>query len=112
MVRTPPRRRALGVLAALSLSTGSVSAQAADPLPSWKDGAAKTAFTDFIGRVIKEGGADFVPPAERIATFDNDGTLWCEHPFYSQLAFAFDQLKTMAPKHPEWKTQQPFKALL
>ena len=61
-----------------------------DPLPSWNDGAAKKAITDFVGRVTMQGGADFVPPEMRIATFDNDGTLWCEQPFYFQLAFAFD----------------------
>src|ERR1700744_5365850 len=84
----------------------------ATTLPSWNDGAAKKAITDFVGRVTMQGGADFVPPEMRIATFDNDGTLWCEQPFYFQLAFAFDEAKAMAPRHPEWKTQQPFKALL
>ena len=83
-----------------------------DPLPSWNDGAAKNAIADFVTRVTTGGGADFVPRAERIATFDNDGTLWCEQPYYFQLAFAFDQVKAMAPQHPEWKTRQPFKALL
>jgi phosphoglycolate phosphatase-like HAD superfamily hydrolase len=83
-----------------------------DPLPSWNDGAAKKAITDFVARVTAQGGTDFVPPEQRIATFDNDGTLWCEQPYYFQLAFAFDQAKAMAPEHPEWKTEQPFKALL
>jgi phosphoglycolate phosphatase-like HAD superfamily hydrolase len=83
-----------------------------DPLPSWNEGAVKKSITDFVARVTAQGGADFVPPAERIATFDNDGTLWCEQPYYFQLAFALDQVKAMAPKHPEWKTQQPFKGLL
>lgn len=83
-----------------------------DPLPSWNDGAVKTAITDFVARVTKEGGPDFVPPAERIATFDNDGTLWVEKPVYFQLAFAFDRIRTLAPQHPEWKTKQPFKGLL
>jgi phosphoglycolate phosphatase-like HAD superfamily hydrolase len=87
-------------------------AQALDPLPSWNDGAAKKAITDFVARVTTQGGADFVPPEQRIATFDNDGTLWCEQPVYFQVAFAFDEVKAMAPKHPEWKTKQPFKALL
>ncbi|WP_342729171.1 HAD family hydrolase [Bradyrhizobium sp. B097] len=84
----------------------------ADPLPSWNDGAAKTAITDFVARVTRQGSADFVAPAERIATFDNDGTLWTEQPFYFQLAFALDRVKAMAPQHPKWRTQQPFKALL
>lgn len=83
-----------------------------DPLPSWNDGAPKKAILDFVARVTTQGGADFVPPAERIATFDNDGTLWCEQPYYFQLAFAFDQVKAMAPRHPEWKHEQPFKAVL
>src|SRR6202012_1724540 len=78
---------------------------------SWNDGATKDAITAFVARVTVQG-ADFVAPAERIAVFDNDGTLWCEQPFYFQLAFAFDQIKAMAPKHPEWKSQQPFKAVL
>ena len=70
------------------------------------------AITDFVARVTTEGGPDFVPVAERIAIFDNDGTLWTEQPVYFQLAFAFDRIKAMAPQHPEWKTTQPFKALL
>ena len=83
-----------------------------DPLPSWNDGANKRAITDFVARVTQHGGPDFVPPAERIATFDNDGTLWVEHPMYAQLAFALDRVKALAPMHPEWKDTQPFKAVL
>jgi len=83
-----------------------------DPLPSWNDGAVKKAITDFVSRVTTQGGADFVPAEQCIATFDNDGTLWCEQPFYFQLAFAFDRIKAMAPQHPEWKTTQPFRAIL
>ena len=91
----------------------SVSASAqTDPLPSWNDGAVKKSITDFVARVTKPGGPDFVPVPERIATFDNDGTLWCEQPIYFQLAFALDRVKALAPRHPEWKTKQPFKALL
>ncbi|KJC38863.1 HAD family hydrolase [Bradyrhizobium sp. LTSP857] len=82
----------------------------AGPLPSWNDGPVKTSIVDFVARV--SGGADFVPPAERIAVFDNDGTLWCEQPVYFQVAFAFDRIKAMAAQHPEWKTTQPFKAVL
>jgi phosphoserine phosphatase len=81
-------------------------------LPSWNDGAVKTSITDFVARVTTQGGADFVPPAERIATFDNDGTLWCEQPMYFQLAFALDRVKALAPQHTEWKTKQPFRAVL
>jgi len=83
-----------------------------DPLPSWNDTAAKHNIESFVDRVTKEGGKDFVPPAERIATFDNDGTLWVESPVYTQIAFAFDRVKAMAPQHPEWKTVQPFKGIL
>jgi hypothetical protein len=83
-----------------------------DPLPSWNEGASKRAIVEFVARVTREGGPDVVPPAERIATFDNDGTLWCEHPMYVQLAFALDRVKAMAPLHPDWKDKQPFKAAL
>jgi phosphoglycolate phosphatase-like HAD superfamily hydrolase len=98
----------LGVLLALGAS---VHAQT-DPLPSWSDGHAKQAILTFVEKVTTEGSPDFVPPAERIATFDNDGTLWPSHPMYTQLAFALDRIKELAPQHPEWKTQQPFKAVL
>ncbi|WP_430641585.1 HAD family hydrolase [Bradyrhizobium embrapense] len=84
----------------------------ADPLPSWNDGAARTAIVDFVARVTTPGGRDFVPPAERIATFDNDGTLWTEQPYYFQLAFALGRVKAMASEHPDWKARQPFKAVL
>ena len=84
----------------------------ADPLPSWNEGAAKAAIVEFVGRVTKEGGADFVKPAERIATFDNDGTLWAEQPLYFQFLFAIDRVKALAPQHSEWKDQEPFASLL
>jgi hypothetical protein len=88
------------------------AAQAADPLPSWNDGRAKQAIIAFVDEVTKEGGAGFVAPAERIATFDNDGTLWSEQPMYFQLFFAMDRVKALASQHPEWKTTQPFQAVL
>ena len=81
----------------------SLAAQSGDPLPSWNDGATKKSITDFVARVTTPGGADFVPVAERIAVFDNDGTLWAEQPMYFQLAFAIYRVKRMAPQHPEWK---------
>lgn len=81
-------------------------------LPSWNDGSAKEAIVDFVERVTTERGADFVPEADRIAVFDNDGTLWCEQPFYFQGLFAFDRIKALAPQHPEWKERPPFKAVL
>jgi phosphoglycolate phosphatase-like HAD superfamily hydrolase len=90
----------------------SASAQAKDPLPSWTKGPAKSAIIEFVRAVTKKGGKDYVPPDERIATFDNDGTLWVEYPIYTQILFAFDRVKELAPQHPEWKTTQPFKALL
>jgi phosphoglycolate phosphatase-like HAD superfamily hydrolase len=83
-----------------------------DPLPSWNDGPNKKSITDFVARVTTQGTPDFVPPELRIATFDNDGTLWTEQPVYFEVAFAFDRVKALAPDHPEWKTKQPFKGLL
>lgn len=102
-----------GVLAA-SFATGAARALAddADPLPSWNDGPVKQSILDFVNRVTTEGGADFVPQAQRIATFDNDGTLWAEQPIYFQFAFAIDRVKALADQHPEWKDTQPFKAVL
>jgi len=97
------------VLAALVLAALSV---AADPLPSWKDGQAKQAITRFVTDVTNAASEDFVPPAQRIAVFDNDGTLWVEQPMYTQLAFILDRVKALAPAHPEWQEQQPFKAAL
>jgi hypothetical protein len=85
---------------------------AADPLPSWNDGPVKEAITGFVAAVTTEGGPDFVPVSERIAVFDNDGTLWVEQPMYTQLDFVLDRLKEMAPEHPEWQEEQPFKAAL
>jgi phosphoglycolate phosphatase-like HAD superfamily hydrolase len=85
---------------------------ALDPLSSWNDGPAKKSITDFVARVTTQGGTDFVPVEQRIATFDNDGTLWTEQPNYFQGMFAFDRIKAMAPQHPEWRTTQPFKAVL
>jgi hypothetical protein len=89
-----------------------VAAQDADPLPSWNDTASKLAVTRFVQEVSTTGSAGFVTPAERIAVFDNDGTLWSEQPMYFQLAFALDRVKALAPQHPEWKQEQPFKAVL
>lgn len=85
---------------------------AGDPLPSWNDTAAKKAITTFVERVTMQGSPDFVPVDERIATFDNDGTLWAEQPMYFQLLFALDRVKVLAPLHPEWATTEPFASLL
>ena len=91
---------------------GLTLACAADPLPSWNNTAPKKAIVTFVEKVTKPGSPDFVPGAERIATFDNDGTLWCEQPMYFQLLFALDRVKALAPQHPEWKTKEPFASLL
>jgi phosphoglycolate phosphatase-like HAD superfamily hydrolase len=88
------------------------AAVADDPLPSWNDGLAKQAIVDFVNRVTSEDGPDFVPPPQRIAVFDNDGTLWSEQPVYFQFAFVVDRVQALAPDHPEWKEQQPFKAVV
>ncbi len=113
------RRALLSALAMLPMSRSllPISAQAQTraagaALPSWNDGATKQAILNFVAAVTREGSPDFVPRAERIATFDNDGTLWVEHPMYTQLAFALDRVKALAPLHPEWKNTQPFKAAL
>src|SRR5262245_10132773 len=80
-----------------------LAAQQADPLPSWNDGAAKQAILDFVHAATESGSPDFVPPEARLATFDQDGTLWVEHPVYSQVVFALDRVVELAPKHPDWK---------
>jgi hypothetical protein len=85
---------------------------AGNPLPSWNDTESKKAILSFVDRVTKQGSPDFVPEAERIATFDNDGTLWAEQPMYFQLLFALDRVKVLAPQHPEWKEREPFASLL
>jgi hypothetical protein len=85
-----------------------VEAPVAEPLPSWTDGAAKSAILDFVARVTREGGKDFVLPAERIATFDNDGTLWCEQPIQVQVFFLIDRVKELAAKDTSLKKRQPY----
>lgn len=83
-----------------------------DPLPSWNEGKTKSSITSFVGSVTTSGSPDFIPIEDRIATFDNDGTLWAEQPMYFQLIFAIDRVKELAPEHPEWNDQEPFKSLL
>lgn len=87
-------------------------AHADDPLPSWNDTAVKKAIVAFVGKTTTEGSPDFVPPAERIAVFDNDGCLWAEQPMYFQAFYIFDRIKSLAPQHPEWATQEPFASVL
>ena len=97
---------ALGVVLGVSIATA-----ADEPLPSWNDGPAKQSILAFVEKVTKEGSPDFVPVPERIAVFDNDGTLWVEQPAYTQLQFLIDRIKALAPEHPEWKTKEPFASL-
>jgi phosphoglycolate phosphatase-like HAD superfamily hydrolase len=100
------------VLVAASFFALADAGAQASPLPSWNDGPAKQAILNFVRATTDQSSPQFVPPAERIATFDNDGTLWLEHPFYSQGVFALDRVGVLAPKHPEWKTTEPFKSVL
>jgi phosphoglycolate phosphatase-like HAD superfamily hydrolase len=107
------RRTLLAGMAATGLAAMARPAFAqGDLLPSWNDGPTKRAILDFIARTTSPGGRDWVPVPERIACFDNDGTLWTEQPIYFQIAFAFDRVKALAPRHPEWRTQEPFKSVL
>jgi phosphoserine phosphatase len=101
---------ALGLL--LSAIFGPSMAFAQEVLPSWNDTAAKTRIIDFVKATTTEGGNGYVAPEARIAVFDNDGTLWSEQPFYFQLGFMLDRVKTLAPQHPEWKEKEPFKSIL
>ena len=97
---------------ALALFCSPASAQQVDPLPSWNDGAAKQAILELVRATTAAGGTDFVERGQRIATFDQDGTLWVEHPIYIQVVFALDRVVVLAPEHPEWKTNEPFKTVL
>jgi phosphoserine phosphatase len=110
-VRTA-RRLASAAVAFALLGAFATAARAADPLPSWNDTGPKQAIVAFVEKVARPGSPDFVPVPERIATFDNDGTLWCEQPLPVQLYFVLDRVKALAPQHPEWKTKEPFASLL
>jgi phosphoglycolate phosphatase-like HAD superfamily hydrolase len=103
------KRLLFAFVAALSLAA---HGQARDPLSSWNDGAAKASIVEFVRAVTTSGGKDYVEPPQRVATFDNDGTLWAEQPAYFQLLFALDRVKALAPQHPEWKDKEPFASLL
>ena len=96
----------------ITLSLALAATALADPLPSWNDGPAKQSILSFVKKTTTEGSADYVVPAKRIAVFDNDDTLWTEQPIYFQAIFIFDQIKTLAPKHPEWITKEPFASVL
>src|SRR5580765_8186000 len=114
-MRNPSTRLHLCVRAAIAMSIllgGVVNANARDPLPSWNDGPAKQAILAFVRATTEKSSPKYVEPKDRIATFDQDGTLWTEHPLYSQAMFALHRVGEMAPKHPEWKTTEPFKSVL
>ena len=104
--------RTFALSTVLFVFTFALPALAADPLPSWNDGPAKQSIINFVEKVTKPGSSDFVPVPERIATFDNDGTLWCEKPLPVQLFFVLDRVKALAPQHPEWQTKEPFASIL
>jgi len=106
----PIRSWAVALLFTVAFATPALAQR--DPLPSWNDGAAKKAIVAFVKATTTKGSPSFVPPPERIATFDNDGTLWAEQPMYVQLLFALDRVKALAPQHPEWKDKEPFASLL
>ncbi|HET9448115.1 MAG TPA: haloacid dehalogenase-like hydrolase, partial [Steroidobacteraceae bacterium] len=107
------RTRIAGTVVCVAQALGeAATAHASDALPSWNEGAAKQSIVAFVARVTNKDSTEFVTPAERVAVFDNDGTLWAEQPMYVQLLFALDRLRALAPRHPEWKEQEPFAALL
>lgn len=106
------RNLARGGIVLLSLYAGAAAFAQTDPLPSWNEGKAKQAILEFVGKVTREGGAEFVPPERRIATFDNDGTLWSEQPAYFQLLFAFDEIKRAVADKPELKDKEPYRSVL
>lgn len=108
----PMIQRFAAILIILVLVAPSCAPVASDPMPSWQDAQAKHAIIDFVTAVTDADSKDFVPAAERIATFDNDGTLWAEQPIYFQLAFAVDRVRALAAQHPEWTTEEPFASLL
>jgi hypothetical protein len=110
-MRTTTKRLLAVAFVCIAALTSSV-AQTADPLPSWNDGKAKQSIVNFVAKVTREGSPDFVPVAERVATFDNDGTLWAELPMYFQAFFIFDRIKALASQHPEWKDKEPFASVL
>jgi len=106
-------KRLLIVIAAVAMVlSGPALAELTDPLPSWNDGKTKSAIESFVSKVTDEDSPDYVPPADRIAVFDNDGNLWAEQPVYFQILFAIDRVKALAPNHPEWKDQEPFKSAI
>lgn len=102
----------IAIVSTVAMMFFSPVSHSGDSLPSWNDGKAKQSIVEFVAKVTKPGSKDFVPAPQRIATFDNDGTLWAEQPMYFQLLFAVDRIKVLAPQHPEWKDTEPFASLL
>jgi hypothetical protein len=111
-MKVPRKQNIIAAALFCALAFTTTVTQSADLLPSWSEGKTKQSILDFVSKVTKKGSPDFVPPAERVATFDNDGTLWAEQPLYFQLIFAIDQVKAQAREHPEWKEKEPYKSLL
>jgi hypothetical protein len=111
-LKNTARQTLIAAVLVCALVFATTVARAADPLPSWNDGKARQSIVTFVERVTKEGTPHFVPAAERIAVFDNDGTLWAEQPMYFQLLFALDRVKELVPQHPDWATREPFASLL
>ncbi|MCA3177977.1 MAG: HAD family hydrolase [Burkholderiales bacterium] len=109
---SPARRALLALAAAAPFGAASAQPASGDPLPSWHDGSAKARILAFVEAVSKQDGPDFVPPAERVAVFDNDGTLWAEQPVYVQAFFVADRVRAMAATRPEWRTKEPYASLL
>lgn len=99
-------------ITAINFSISANATSSSDPLPSWNEGSAKTAILNFVHTTVDKQNPEYVPPEQRIATFDQDGTLWVEQPMYSQVIFALDRIITLAPKHPEWKNKEPFKSII
>ena len=112
LISFPRLRHAYLLALCLLLLTGGCATVQTDPLSAWNDGKVKQDIVSFVAKVTTQGSPDYVPLAERIATFDNDGTLWVEQPMYTQLVFALDRVKALAPQHPEWKDKEPFASLL
>jgi phosphoglycolate phosphatase-like HAD superfamily hydrolase len=110
MKRNPIHLNLIIILVLMAL--GALTAVRADGLPSWNEGPSRAAIVDFVADVTDAGGSNFVPPSERVAVFDNDGTLWAEQPLYFQAIYIFDRIKSLAPEHPEWKTEEPFTSVL
>jgi hypothetical protein len=112
MIVTTYRKILAAALLGLCAVAWPAHAQSPDPLPSWNDGSVKQNIIDFVMRVTMEGSPDYVAPQDRIATFDNDGTLWVEQPLYTQFVFVIDRVKAVSNQHPEWKKKEPFKSVL